>query len=331
MIETETKIENKEDISVQFQHIIDRFNSESQKEVPYIPISENIEPVRQLAAEIERYSLLTQEETNVLCMYKDKADNSSQELIKGDGNLNTETKSQLIKDIQDGIEAKKILSVLNIPLVISIAMGYRGKIAVADLISAGYVGLRRSIDKYDYKLGYKFSTYATWWIKQSIRRTIINEVNPIRLPNHRYLELSRYEKERERLKQELKREPSDDELCKDLEITHDILNNIRDAKFAYVSMDTEVEDDQNPIVETIPDTEEDVKVQVEKKIISEEVKEYVKYLKPDEQKIINLRFGLEDGNAKSINEVADILGRTRQAIEQREFKILRKLRGIVKR
>lgn len=331
MIETETKIENKEDTKVAFQHIIDRFNIESQKEVPYIPITEDTDSIYQLVAEIERYTLLTQSETDILCIYKDKADNSSQELIKGDGNLNADTKNGLIKDIQDGIEAKKILSVLNMPLVISIAMDYRGKIALPDLISAGYMGLKRGIDKYDYKLGYRFSTYATWWIKQSIRRTIINETNPIRLSNYRYLELNKYERRKAVLRQELKREPSDEELCEDLGITSEVLDNIRSSKLTYVPMDAKVEDGKNSIEDTLPDTEEDVKTQVEKKITGERIREDIKYLKPDEQEIINLRYGLEDGEPKSLNEVADILGRSRQAIEQREARILRRLRGIVKR
>jgi len=327
MIESIEKIQEIDELSKEFNNIVDRFNEESNKEIPYVPVTEDANPVPQLMANISRYTLLNQDETQVLAIIKDKANESSQECIKGNGNLSSERKQELMKDIQDGITAKKILIVLNMPLVVSIAYKFRGRLPLEDLISAGSIGLRRCVDKYDYKLGFQFSTYATWWIRQSIGKTISNDVNTIRLTAGRYADLRRYQRVRTNLKQKNEREPSQEELCIELGINPTILQNIKNADIKYVSMDIEVGDDETPLGETLPDDKEEVEIQVEKKELKKYIERLVRTLSPDEQRIINLRFGFEDGEPKTLKQIGNVLGTTREAVRQRQNNILIKLKN----
>ncbi|MDD4382458.1 MAG: sigma-70 family RNA polymerase sigma factor [Candidatus Dojkabacteria bacterium] len=328
MIETIERTQETDELSKEFNSIVDRFNKESNKEIPYVPVTEDANPVPQFMADIGRYTPLNQNEIVVLSIIKDKANESSLECIRGNGNLSSERKQELIKDIQDGITAKEILTTLNLPFVVSTAKSFIGRLPLEDLISAGSIGLRRCVDKYDYKLGFKFLTYAKWWIIQSIGRVIAHDINTIRLPDGMYTSLRRYKKVKGNFKQKNGREPSEEELCIELGITPTDLQNIKMADIKYLSMDFEEDNDDDDVhlEEKLTNNEESVEIQVEKKELKKYTRELVQILSPGEQKIVNLRFGLEDGEPKTLQEIGDIIGRTREAVRQRLDKIIPKLK-----
>ncbi|MDD4382279.1 MAG: sigma-70 family RNA polymerase sigma factor [Candidatus Dojkabacteria bacterium] len=327
MIELIEKIEETDELSKEFQAIVDRFNEESNKEIPYVPVTNDPNPVPQLMADLGRYTLLNDKEVEVLSIIKDKANESSIECINGNGNLNSEKKAELVKDIQDGIIAKEILGVLNMPLVISIAYKYTGKIPFQDLIDSGYIGLRIGIERYNHKLGYKLSTYASHWIKQSIRRTIENERTTIRIGREKYRKIMKYDIRESTLRRELGRKPTEEELCIDLQITPQVLRSIREAKISYISLDMEVDEGRKTVEETLANKDDSVETKVYINMDSEYIKKHISELKSDEQRIINMRFGFEDGETKTLKQIGNILGTTREAVRQREKNILRKLKN----
>ncbi|CEH34902.1 sigma-70 family RNA polymerase sigma factor [Romboutsia lituseburensis] len=233
--------------------------------------------------------------------------------------------------INSSPEAKEQFINANYRLVVSIAKKYRKEsVDMLDLIQAGNIGLIKAVEKYDYKKGYKFSTYATWWIKQSITRYIDDCENTIRIPVHLHQRINFVKRKKQELANVLQRDPSLDELAEvcDLEVEKviDILKRDKNV----VSLDTPIkEDEDSSLVEFIPsdaDFGDVVMHEVEQNNLREKIEELLTGLSEQEQRVLRMRFGLDDDTPKTLEEIGKVFGVTRERIRQIEAKAIRKLR-----
>ncbi len=263
--------------------------------------SESTDPVRQYLREIGRFPLLDAEEEVEYAKRFEKNDKRA--------------KDKLIES--------------NLRLVVSIAKKYIGRgLSLLDLIQEGNQGLIRAVEKYDWRRGYKFSTYATWWIRQAITRAIADQARTIRIPVHMVETINKLYRTSQRLMQELGREPTPEEIGAELELSGDRIREIFKISQETTSLEAPVgEEEESFLGDFIPDESQPSPVDAaSKQLLKDHLEEVLSTLSEREAKVLSLRFGLDGGLPRTLEEVGKVFGVTRERIRQIEAKALRKLR-----
>ena len=305
-----------------------------------VPDGVSIEdPVRMYLKEIGKVPLLSAEEEITLAQHMEEGMVATEKINVLRGrleNASEEEKAEIeseIKELQKtayvGEESKKRLAEANLRLVVSIAKRYVGRgMLFLDLIQEGNLGLIKAVEKFDYRKGYKFSTYATWWIRQAITRAIADQARTIRIPVHMVETINKLIRVSRQLLQELGREPTPEEIAAEMSMPVDRVREILKISQEPVSLETPIgEEEDSHLGDFIQDDNVPVPADAAAfTLLKEQLQEVLETLTEREQKVLTLRFGLEDGRARTLEEVGKEFNVTRERIRQIEAKALRKLR-----
>jgi RNA polymerase primary sigma factor len=276
------------------------------------------DPVRMYLKEIGRVPLLSMDEEKELAMAIEAGELEAQK--------NGQAQSRVI---ESGFEAKRKLTEANLRLVVSIAKKYVGRgMLFLDLIQEGNLGLIRAVEKFDYRKGYKFSTYATWWIRQAITRALADQARTIRIPVHMVETINRLIKISRQLLQELGRDPTVEEIAHEMGLTPEKVREVIKISQEPISLETPIgEEEDSHLGDFIEDQEAIAPAEAASvMLLKEKMADVLKNLTERERKVLVLRFGLEDGHQRTLEEVGQEFGVTRERIRQIEAKALRKLR-----
>ena len=286
--------------------------------VPLLSAEEEIE----LAKKMEAGAVAEEKISLLKTRMQESEDDAEKEEIKAEI-------KELQKEVDWGDDAKKRLAEANLRLVVSIAKRYVGRgMLFLDLIQEGNLGLIKAVEKFDYRKGYKFSTYATWWIRQAITRAIADQARTIRIPVHMVETINKLIRVSRQLLQELGREPSPEEIAAEMNMPVDRVREILKISQEPVSLETPIGDeDDSQIGDFIKDDNVPIPEDAAAfTLLKEQLEEVLGTLTEREQKVLTLRFGLEDGRARTLEEVGKEFNVTRERIRQIEAKALRKLR-----
>jgi RNA polymerase primary sigma factor len=287
------------------------------------------DPVRMYLKEIGKVPLLTGAQEVNLAQRIEKGLLASEEMATANGGVSPEDKDRLAATITDGHRAKRQLIEANLRLVVSIAKRYVGRgMLLLDLIQEGNLGLMRAVEKFDYTKGFKFSTYATWWIRQAITRAIADQARTIRIPVHMVETINKVTRVQRQMLQELGREPTVEELGEKLGMPPERVREIQRISQEPVSLEAPVGDEDDSL---LGDFVEDPGAiapadAAARALLTEAVEEALEQLSERERRVVRLRFGLDDGQLHTLEEVGKEFGVTRERIRQIESKTLAKLR-----
>ena len=290
------------------------------------------DPVRMYLKEIGKVPLLTAAEEIDLAMKIEAGVAATAELDKAEEEgieLERRERRRLSRIEQVGLDAKQQLIEANLRLVVSIAKRYVGRgMLFLDLIQEGNLGLIRAVEKFDYHKGFKFSTYATWWIRQAITRAIADQARTIRIPVHMVETINKLIRVSRQLLQQLGREPLPEEIAKEMDIDVNRVREIMKIAQEPVSLETPIgEEEDSNLGDFIEDQDAPAPADAASfMLLKEQLEEVLDTLTPREEKVLRLRFGLDDGRARTLEEVGQNFGVTRERIRQIEAKALRKLR-----
>ncbi len=284
------------------------------------------DPVRMYLKEIGKVPLLTAAEEVELAKKIEEGEKASN--LLNEPNLLPAQREELEKIKEAGKAAKKKLVEANLRLVVSIAKKYVGRgLLFLDLIQEGNLGLIRAVEKFDYRKGYKFSTYATWWIRQAITRAIADQARTIRIPVHMVETINKLARIQRQLLQELGREPFPEEIAEEMYLSSDKVREILRISQEPVSLETPIgEEEDSQLGDFVED--ESIESPVESAsgtLLREDLKKVLNQLNDRERRVIELRFGLLDGHPRTLEEVGRVFGVTRERIRQIESKTIRKL------
>ena len=286
------------------------------------------DPVRMYLKEIGKVPLLSPEEEIALAQ-KMSAGNLADEQLEEGENIPPEELAQLRALSKAGEKAKQKLAEANLRLVVSIAKRYVGRgMLFLDLIQEGNLGLIKAVEKFDYTKGYKFSTYATWWIRQAITRAIADQARTIRIPVHMVETINKVIRVSRQLLQELGHDPSPEEIAEEMNMPVDKVREILKIAQEPVSLETPIgEEEDSHLGDFIPDEAASEPSEAASfTLLKEQLVDVLSTLTPREEKVLKLRFGIEDGRTRTLEEVGKEFNVTRERIRQIEAKALRKLR-----
>jgi len=290
------------------------------------------DPVRMYLKEIGRVSLLNGEQEVELAKRIEAGGHAAVRLADAAAageELDHMEELRLQRLARDGENAKQALTQANLRLVVSIAKRYVGRgMQLLDLIQEGNLGLMRAVEKFDYTKGFKFSTYATWWIRQAITRAIADQARTIRIPVHMVESINKVYRVQRQMMQELEREPTVEELAEKVDMTPQRVREIQRISQDPLSLDSPVgEEDDSNLGDFIEDQQAEAPAEAAaRKMLGDAVIEALDELNDREKQVVRLRFGLDDGQARTLEEVGKEFGVTRERIRQIESKTLAKLR-----
>ena len=289
---------------------------------------ESFDPVRMYLKEIGRVKLLTADEEKWLAQRIEAGVDADQEL-EAAADLTPEHRANLEWRINDGEIARRALTEANLRLVVSIAKRYVNRgMSLLDLIQEGNLGLMRAVEKFDHTKGFKFSTYATWWIRQAITRAIADQARTIRIPVHMVETMNKVLRVQRQMLQELGREPTVDEVAAKVDMSPERVRDIQRIALEPLSLETPVgEEDDSFLGDFVADDSAiSPDSAAERERLKDEIEMAMLELNPREQQVMRLRFGLDDGQVRTLEEVGREFGVTRERIRQIESKTLAKLR-----
>jgi RNA polymerase primary sigma factor len=286
------------------------------------------DPVRMYLQEIGRYPLLDTQQEVELAMQVEAGERAAAQLVESD-ELSMAERVLLQRQVRHSERAKARLAESNLRLVVSIAKKYVGRgLSLLDLIQEGNLGLIRAVEKFDYRRGFKFSTYATWWIRQAVTRALADQARTIRVPVHMVETINKLKMAQRVLHQELNREPTIAEIAAEMDIESGKVTELRRIALDPVSLETPIgEEEDATLGDVVPDLGADVPVEEAAfKLLQEYLLLALESLNERERQVLVMRFGLDDGTVRTLEQVGDHFQVTRERVRQIETKALAKLR-----